>query len=147
MMHSARDCINAINEYFGTDYTETEVIPDMGHGKPHTFTKPSLRNLGEILRFVWRIQEEGFIVNIQDLNRLDKHPDYRIWFNVADGMIECPFGQISQGAAGGYLEGTTLEYCLLYSISEWCKYNKHIKQNVIWRRVRNRDVKWRAVSG
>lgn len=141
-MYKLEDCIKTINEYFGTDYRVVDVVPDFGLGKPHRFPKPSIHRLEEIMRFIWRIQEEGFIVNIQDLRTLDKYPEYRIWFNLMENMVECPFGQISQGAAGGYLEGSSLECCLLYSISEWCKFNKYIKQNVTWRRIRDKDVKY-----
>jgi len=134
------DRINTINEYFGTDYSVTDVV----HDKSHTFPKPSIYQFSEILRFVHRIRDEGFIVNIQDLNPLDRPPEYKIWFNLTEGMIECPFGHISQGTAHGHLECTTLVHCLLYSISEWCKYNKCVKQNIVWHRSRN--AKWEGYA-
>jgi hypothetical protein len=145
-MYKTEDSIDEINKYFGTSYPRTIVIPDFGLDKPSVFPMPSsIYSLAELMRFVWRIQEEGFIVNIQDLSRLDEPTNYRIWFNLEEGMIECPFGQISQSAASGYLEGTTLEYCLIYSIGEWCKFGKYIKQNIAWRRIRDvrqPNVKW-----
>ncbi len=145
-MYKTEDSIDEINKYFGTSYPRVDVIPDFGLGKPNVFPMPkSIYRLEELMRFVWRIQEEGFLVNIQDLNGLDKPSDYRIWFNLEEGMIECPFGQISQGAASGILRGTSLEYCLIYSIGEWCKFGKYIKQNITWRRIRDvrrPNIKW-----
>lgn len=131
-MYSTEDSIKQINKYFGTSYTYKVEIPEFGLNKPIPVFKPSIYRSDELMRLVWRIQEEGYIVNIQDLNTIDKSPDFRIWFNRKSDMLECYFGQIAQSSAPGYLEGTTLEYCLIYAIGEWCKYNKQLKSKLEW---------------
>ena len=131
-MYSTEDSIKQINRYFGTSYAYKVEIPEFGLNKPMPVFKPSIYKLDELMRLVWRIQEEDYIVNIQDLNTLDKGPDFRIWFNRKSDMLECYFGQIAQSSAPGYLEGTSLEYCLIYAIGEWCKYNKQLKSNLEW---------------
>ena len=129
--------IDAINKYFGTNYKYDFTIPEFGLNKENKFIHElNLFNLNELMRFVFRIQEKGYLFNIQDLNNFNKSPEYRIWFNkIIDGeQIECGYGQISSSSVTNYLQGNTLEYCLLYSIGEWCKYSQY---EIEWVRIRN----------
>jgi hypothetical protein len=123
MSKSTDRSLKAINEYFGTSHTTDTAT------------------LIELMRLVSRIQHDhGFIVQIQDLNRLDSKygSDFRIWFNRKEDMLECGFGQICQGSAPGYLDDENLETCLIYSIGEWCTYHKYLDA-FSWKRVRGFD--------
>lgn len=134
-MYTSKASIDEINKYFGTTYTAR--------------INSYIYDIEELMRLVWRISELGFVVNIQDLNSIDKPHDFRIWFNYrheTHGLVECPFGQIAQSSAVGILEGNSLSYCLLYSIGEWCKYNKLYDCEIIWRRNRGFDGVMRTGS-
>lgn len=135
-MIKVKDCIIEINKYFGTNYPLEFVMPDCGLNKPKPKFDIQLQDkLSEILRFVSRIKDSGFLFHIQDLGKLDESPSYRIWMNYEETMHECHFGQISTNQSNGYLERQDLNGCLLYSISEWCKYNNYYKEKIIWKHI------------
>lgn len=127
-------CIDEINNYFGTAYPNHEDgdLTKLKLCELFIARNKSIFRMEEVMRLITRIQEKQFIVNIEDITTLDVEPVFRIWFNIIiesnlqdgqDEIVECSYGQVRTGYAPSGIKDDLI-HLLVYSISEWCKYNK-----------------------
>ncbi len=88
-----------------------------------------------MLKLVWHIEQKGYKFLIEDLSKLTNVSNWEIRvIRLRDGL-EIPYCKECTEITFELLGEMGLEYCLACSISKWCKYEKYLEEELIWRKT------------